>query len=151
MPVMVAAVDRQSGQQAHQNPVEAVFLRRTRAARRANHRHGADMPDQHEIAGIDRHAEMIDDAAGRFDRGGNDIAPVGDGRRTEHQHKLRTRLEQVGDGSGDSLVIVRHAPLGQNAGAGRRQAACRHLQRLLHHLASQGPAARSKQYRSCAA
>ncbi len=61
MPMMSCARHRQAGKQARQHPVETVFLRRARAARRAEHR-AVPMADadQHQIAGIDRHAEMLD-------------------------------------------------------------------------------------------
>ena len=54
------ARDLQPGEKAHQHPVKTVFDRRARAAGRAQHRHAAGAADQQQIAGIDRHAEMLD-------------------------------------------------------------------------------------------
>ena len=93
----VLARHRQAGEQPHQHPVEAVFLRRARAARRAEHRLAAQPADQHQIAGIDRHAEMLDLAADRFDRGRDHVAPVGDGRGAEHDDQLGAGLEHLVD------------------------------------------------------
>ena len=126
MPVMSSRDDRQAGEQPHQHPVEAVFLRRARAAGRAEHRLAARLADQHQIAGIDRHAEMLDRAADRFDRRRDHVAPVGDRRGAEHD-------DQLGAGScstssialRERALLVRHAPLGDDGGAGRRDARSR--------------------------
>src|SRR5262249_24577027 len=74
-----------------------VFLRRTRAARCADHRTAAHGGDEQEIAGIDRHAEMLDAPADRRDRGGDHVAPVGDGGRPGHDDELRALPEHVLD------------------------------------------------------
>jgi hypothetical protein len=76
--------------------------------------------DQHQIAGIDRHAEMHDLAAGRLDRRRDHVAPVGDGRSAEHDHQLGAGFEHLVDGARERSLFVRHAALGNDAGAGRR-------------------------------
>jgi len=56
------------------------FSRGLRAqAGRAQHRVAADRRHQHQIAGIDRHAEVFDRAADRLDGSRNDVAPVRNG------------------------------------------------------------------------
>ena len=130
----VLARHRQAREQPHQDPVEAVFLRRARAAGRAEHRLAARLPDQHQIAGIDRHAEMLDLAADRLDRRRDHVAAVGDGGSAEHHDQLGAFLEHLIDRLGDRALLVRHAALGDDAGAGRRQPRLRHPQGLLDHL-----------------
>ena len=41
--------------------------------------------EQQQIAGIDRHAEPFDASSDRLDRGGNDVAAVGDGGGAEQR------------------------------------------------------------------
>ena len=60
MPVNLAGRDLAARDQPLQYPVEAVFGRAARATRRTDHRLAADFGKQHQIAGIDRHAEMDD-------------------------------------------------------------------------------------------
>src|SRR5437763_4388314 len=80
----VLGADGNVGEQAVEHPVEAVLLRRARAARRTEHRLArARLAEQQEIAGIDGHAELLDRAAGEFDRGRNNIAAVGDRGRAK--------------------------------------------------------------------
>ena len=93
----IGARDLEAGEQAHQHPVKAVFHRRARAARRAQHRHAAGAADQQEIAGIDRHAEMLDRAADFGDRGRDHVAAVGDRGRAEHDHEFGAEAEQFLD------------------------------------------------------
>ena len=48
----------------------------------------ADMAEQQKIAGIDRHAEMIDTPPGALDRGRDHVAPIQDCRRAMDQQHL---------------------------------------------------------------
>ena len=48
--------------------------------------------DHQQIAGIDRHAEMLDAAADRFQRRRDDVAAVGDGRSAEHDDEFGAAL-----------------------------------------------------------
>ena len=131
------AGDLQPGQQAHQHPVEAVLDRRARAAGRAQHRHAAGIADQEQVAGIDRHAEMLDGAADARDRRRDHVAPVGDRGGAEHDHELRAETEQFLDRSLERRLVMRHAALGHDGGAGRRQPLRRYPQGLFHHLRRQ--------------
>ena len=133
-PVMSSRVTGKTGEQPHQDPVEAVFLRRTRAARRADDRCALRLADQHQVAGIDRHAEMLDLAAHRLDRRRDHVAAVGDRGGAEHDDQLGAGLEHLVDGALERGRLVRHAALGDDLGAGRRQPRLGDLQRLLDHL-----------------
>ncbi len=64
-----------ASQNAIEYPVEAVFTRAAGAAGRSDHGHRADAAEYDEIAGINRHADMIDSAARTADGGRNDIVP----------------------------------------------------------------------------
>ena len=48
----------------------------------------ADAAEADQVAGIDRHAEMQDLAAGPHDAGGADVAPVHDRRGADHQQQV---------------------------------------------------------------
>ena len=92
------------------------------------------LPDQHQIAGIDRHAEMLDAAADRLDRGRDHVAPVGDGGRAEHDDEFGAFLQHLVDRLGERALLVRHprsATILAPAGARR---ALGDPQRLLDHL-----------------
>ena len=132
----VLARHRQAGEKPHQHPVEAVLLRAARAARRAEHRMPARSADQQQIAGIDRHAEMLDAAADRLERRRDDVAAVGNRGGAEHDRRARrprlSTSRMSARASGGSLV--RHAALGDDAGTGRRKPLGGDLQRLLDHL-----------------
>ena len=129
------ARDLKTGEQPHENPIEPVLLRRARAARRAEHRAAARGGDQEQIAGIDRHAEMLDATADRLDRGRNHVAPVGDCRSAEHDHQLGALPQHLVDRLGKRALLVRDAPLGDDGGAGGGEALLGDLQGLLDHLA----------------
>ncbi len=77
---------------------------------------------------------MLDATADRLDRRGDYVATVGDRRRPEHQHELGAVREHFFDRLGERGLLVRHTPLGDDLGAGRRQPLLRHLQGLLDHL-----------------
>ena len=104
-------------QQSHEHPVETVFLRRTRAARCADHRTVARGSDEQKIAGIDRHAEMLDAPADRRDRGGDDVASVGNGGRPKHDDELGALPQHLLDRGCERALLMRHATLRDDAGA----------------------------------
>ena len=91
----VLLLHRKSGEQAIQHPVESVLRRRACAARRAEHRAAVELAEEKQIAGIDRHAEMPDPAAGRLDRGGDNVGLVGDRRRAEGDQQVRPLAAQL--------------------------------------------------------
>ena len=130
----VGARHRQSGKEPHQHPIEAVFLRRARATRRSDHGLAAHGADQHQVAGIDRHAEVLDPPADRFHRGGNHVAPVGNRRRAEHHNKLRASVENLVQRLRQRSLIVRHAALGDDARSGRSQPLLGDFQSLVNDL-----------------
>ena len=78
------------------------------AARRADDRFALERTDEEQIARIDRHAEMLDGSARLFDRGGDDVAPVGNGRRAEDDDKLGLAGRLIGDRSRQRPRLVRH-------------------------------------------
>ena len=82
---------------ARQHPVEAVDLGRAGAGWHADHRRAVEPPKHQEIAGIDRHAEMNDLAAGRSTRGRDDIAPIDDRRGAEDQDRIVARGVKLRD------------------------------------------------------
>ena len=94
--------------------------------------------DQQQIAGIDRHAEMLDAPADGLDRRRDHVAPVGDRGGAEHDDELGAlaaaprrspwRARACSCGTRRSAMI---------AGAGRRQPLLRHLQGLVDHLAGE--------------
>jgi hypothetical protein len=117
-------------------PVMSARLTGRPASRRISAQHclPARLADHHQVAGIDRHAEMLDLAADRFQRRGDDVAAVGDGRRAEHDDQFGTGLEHFVDGFRQRCLLVRHALFGDDCRAGRRDARGRNLQRLFDHL-----------------
>ena len=70
--------------------------------------------EQQQIARIDRHAEMLDPSADRLDRGRDDIAPVGDGGRAEHDDELGAFAQHL-------LDRLRERALARAARAARRR------------------------------
>src|SRR5262249_22831438 len=64
-------------QELRQPPAKPLLIRVAPAAGRAEPGVPRRGRDQHEIAGIDRHAEMLDLAADRLDRRRDDVALVG--------------------------------------------------------------------------
>ena len=54
----------------------------------------ADMAEQQQIAGIDRHAEMVDPAAGGDDRRRDHVAPVDDRRGAVDQQQIDRMAER---------------------------------------------------------
>ena len=61
------------------------------------------LPEQQHVAGIDRHAEMLDPAAGLLDRRRDHVAPIDDDRGAVHQHHLGAGI----DGGGDEQAPAR--------------------------------------------
>ena len=117
---------RKPGEQPHQHPVEAVLLGRARAARRAEQRPAAGVGDQQQIAGIDRHAEMLD-ASRRSPRPrpGSRRAGRRWRRRRTPGRARRPRRSTSSIALASGLLLVRHASLGDDAGAGGRAGARR--------------------------
>ena len=79
-----------------------------------------ELSDQDEIAGIDRHAEMLDAPARRLDRGRDHVAPVGDGRRAEHDHKLGAVAQHLRDGAFRSARLLVHRRVAPRQSTRRR-------------------------------
>ena len=109
--------DRHIGEEPLQDPVEAVLLRRARAARRADDRFAAERTDEEQVARIDRHAEMLDAAAGRFDGGRDHVAPVGDRRGAEDDDQFGLAGRLIGDRPRQRSGLVRHPRLCRDTGA----------------------------------
>ena len=80
---------------------------------------------------------MLDGAADAGDRRRNHVAPVGDRGRAEHDHEFRTKAEQFLDRGLQRRLVMRHATLGNDGGAGRRQPLRRDAKGLLHHFRRQ--------------
>ncbi len=80
---------------------------------------------------------MLDFTANAFDCGGDDVAPVGDGRRAEHDDKFGTGIELLIDRARERRLLVRYAILGGDARPGRRDTGGRDLQGLFDHLGRQ--------------
>ena len=65
------------------------------------------------------------------------VAAVGDRRGAEHDDELGAKAEQVLDGSGQRGLLMRHAALGDDGRARRRQTLSGDPQRLVDDLRSQ--------------
>ena len=102
-----------------------------RAARRADHRTATGIADHQQIAGIDRHAEMLDPAADRFQSRRDHVAAIGDGGSAEHDGHFRAGLEHLIQSARERLAFMRYPALGDDRGAGRRQPVGGNLERLL--------------------
>ena len=95
--------DIDAGEDALQHPVEAVELERAGAAGEPQHPRFAEAGQEQEIAGVHRHAEVVDGSARLHDRCRHHIPPVDDGRRAGDEDdvaplpvKLRDRLRHLG-------------------------------------------------------
>ena len=126
-----------SGQQAHEHPVETILLGRARAARRAEHGPAAGIRQEQQVAGIDRHAEMLDAPADRLNRGRDHVATVGDRGRAEHDHEFGALAQHLFDRLRQRGLLMRHAALGDDGGAGRREALLGDLEGLFDDLAGE--------------
>ncbi len=111
------------------HPIEAVLLRRARAARRADDRRRPSAAEQQQVAGIDRHAEPFDAPADRLDRGRNDVAPVGDRRRAEHDQRVAP-IGEPSRASPPAVDFVRDALVRDDPRARGRQARLEQTQGL---------------------
>ena len=93
-------------------------------------------PSKHQkIAGVDRHADLNDVAAGKPDRFGNDVAGIDDGRSAENDHQLR-QLVRRGEAATDRIGNLGH-PMGDalfplQQAARRPQPLRQYACRLLH-------------------
>jgi len=107
-------------------PIEAVFLGRARAAGRADDRQRPRAPSSQEVAGIDRHAEMIDPPAEGFDRGRESLAPVGGSRGAENQQHvhgapcLKAPWPERSFFMGDALIAHDARPAGSSRASNTR-------------------------------
>ena len=123
-----------SGEQAVQHPVESVLRRRARAARRAEHGLAVKLADEQQVAGIDRHAEMLDLAAGRLDRSGDNVGLVDDRGGAEGDQDVRPLPAQPGQRLGQVLPMscgTRTSSISDGAGA--LQPLLEDAPRLVHH------------------
>ena len=66
--------------------------------------------------------------ADRVDRGRDHVAPVGDRGCAEHDHEFGALAQHLLDRLGERRLLVRHAPLGDDGGAGGREALLGDLQ-----------------------
>ena len=84
---------------------------------------------QQQIAGIDRHAEMLDPPADRLDRGRDHVAPVGDGGSAEHDDELgalaQHLFERLRERAPARAATRRSATIVAPAGASRSAVTCR--------------------------
>ena len=126
----IRARDRQSGKQTHQDPVKTIFLRAARAAGSAEHRLTTRLADQHQVARIDRHAEVFDVTAYRFDGRRDDVAAIGYRGSAKNDDELGAGLEQFVDCACQRGLIVRHSLLGDDGRTGWRNARGGNLQGL---------------------
>ena len=93
----LARSDRQSGYESFEHPIKAVYFGRARAARQPKHHPLRNMAEEQQIAGVDRHPEMVDPAT-RGDDGRRDhVAPVDDRRRAVDQQDLDPMAHRIAD------------------------------------------------------
>ena len=112
------------------HPVEAVLLRRARAARRADDRLvSASSPSSSRLPGSTGMPKCSISPARRLDRSRDDVAPVGDRRGAEHD-----RAESAAGASRSSAV-------GERAGLMRRASRRRRPARRSGRAAPRAPAA----------
>ena len=74
---------------------------------------------------------MLDAAADRFQRRRDHVAAVGNGGGAEYDGQFGAGLEHLVERASERRAVVRHAPFGDDRGAGRRQPIGGDLQRLL--------------------
>ena len=140
----LGTVWRMTGENAVQDPVESVFLRRACTAGRTDHGDIAYMTENQQIARVNGQAYLIDHAAGKPDGRRYDIIGIGHGRGTEDDDERRTVLqcgfvlERGADGvrhgvgsMRDALFRCEPAPRGQKSGF-------EHASRLIHYGRFQG-------------
>ena len=119
-PHEVGRAHLQAGEQPGQHEVDAVQLRAAGAAGQHQGRACADAAEADQVAGIDRHAEMQDFAAGAHDARRADVAPVHHRRGADHQQQVgalaaisdlpapgRSATSSCGQCTGGSSVPVR--------------------------------------------
>ena len=85
------------------------------------------MPEQQQIARIDRHAEMIDRAAGRLDRGRDHIAAVDDRRGAVDQEQIDPSPIVAAISAARSLLLCAQRRLERQGATERIEPALRHL------------------------
>ena len=77
------------------------------------------MSEQQQIAGIDRHAEMVDPAAGGDDRFRDHVAPVDDRRGAVHEDDVGALRHRGGDARRQIRSLVFAALFGDQLAAER--------------------------------
>src|SRR5262249_55089818 len=97
----------------------------------------ARLADQHEISGIDRHAEMLDLTADDLDRRWNYVTAIGNSRGAEHDRQFGSGFEQLIDRARKRRLLVWYAFFRDDACAGRGNTSGGDLQRLLDDLRRQ--------------
>ena len=88
-------------------------------------------------------------AADRFDRRRDHVAPVGDGGGAEHDDQLGARLQHLVDRLRERVLLVRHAALGDDRGAGRRQPLLRSPCSVFSITLVASPGSTSRRRRPC--
>ena len=91
------------------------------------------MGEQQQIAGIDRHAEMIDGTTGVFDGGRDHIPAIGNRRGAIDQRHV-AGIGQGLDFGGYRRGIVITAPFGDDVATQNRQPVGKHPAGLVEHL-----------------
>ena len=101
--------------------------------------------EQHEIAGIDRHPEMIDAAAGEFDTRRDHVAAVDDGRGAENQNRRAALFQKLTHRVRHGLFVVAAADFPGQATAQRFEPPAQHLGRLVENALLHSGKARENQ------
>jgi hypothetical protein len=87
------------GKQAIKHPIESVFSRRARTARRTENIDASEFSNEEKITRIDGHAELDDLSALCLKRSRNHIATICDGGCAKHDYEFRIvqhdRLERI--------------------------------------------------------
>ena len=134
MPVMSERVTGKPASRRISTQSKPFSFGRARAAGRAKHRPAVRIRDQHQIARIDRHAEMLDAPADRFDRRGDHVARSAIADAPNTTTSLGAGLEHLVERLRERLGLVRHALLGDDRRAGGRETLRGDPQGLLDHL-----------------
>jgi hypothetical protein len=125
--------DGQPGDQPLEHPVEAVDLGRAGATREPEHDPPRDMPEEQQIARVDRHPEMLDPATRSDDRRGNDVSPIEDRRGAVNQQNVDALAERIADHRCQFTRRVRAPLLEHEPAAERGEPAFGHLPGLVEN------------------
>ena len=96
----------------------------------------ADLAEHQQIAGIDRHADLINVAAREPNRRGNDVVGVGDSRRAKDDNHFEL-IRALGNRCRDSFGSMRHALLLHQVARRQPQSRLEIMARLVHHAGLQ--------------